>query len=187
MGAAGEFEDQLDAAAGGVIGALWVDAAFEAVGTVRGKAEFAGSEADGFRLNHAASKTMSVVLSSTSASMLPMIPARTSGRSASAITCISGVNLRSLSSRVVRVSPTLALRTRICLPLSVAASKAWRELPSLHQDPVGDVDDVVDRAQTDGLNIFLEPLRAGGDFDAADAVGGVVRAEVFFLDGDTFQ
>ena len=56
--------------------------------------------------------------------------------------------------------------------------------PELHHDKVGDVDDVVDRADADGFQTVLEPLRTLPDRDAPDDARRVFRAEILRFDCD---
>ncbi len=58
-------------------------------------------------------------------------------------------------------------------------------LAEFEHDVVGDIDDIVDGAQTDGFEAFDHPVGAFGDFDVAENAGGVEGAEIlrFDLDG----
>ena len=53
-----------------------------------------------------------------------------------------------------------------------------------HHDEIRDIDDVVDRTDSDRLQAVLEPLRAFLDRDAADDAGGIFGAEILSLDCD---
>ena len=77
----------------------------------------------------AASRRMFVVLSRTSVSSPPMIPAKAIAPSASAMTRSSGSSFRGFPSRVVNSSPLRARRTTIFPPRSVSKSKACSGLP----------------------------------------------------------
>ena len=57
-------------------------------------------------------------------------------------------------------------------------------LAHFHHHVVGDIDDVIDGADADRLEAGAEPVGAGADFYAADAAGGVERAEARGVDGD---
>ena len=57
-------------------------------------------------------------------------------------------------------------------------------LAHLHEDVVGDVNEVVDGAKADAVEALLEPLGAGGDFHAADGAGDVEGAGFGGVDAD---
>lgn len=57
-------------------------------------------------------------------------------------------------------------------------------LADLHEDEVGDVDDVVDGAEADAFEPLLKPGRAGTDLDAAHDAGGVKWAGGGVVDAD---
>jgi hypothetical protein len=78
----------------------------------------------------AASSRMSAVSSLSSVSSPPMIPARATPRSASAITRSDGSSFRSSPSSVRSSSPGSARRTTIRPLASLAWSNACRGLPS---------------------------------------------------------
>ena len=77
------------------------------------------------RSKYADSSRISVVASDTSEVEPPMMPATACGtRAASQMSRSSGVSSRSTSSRVVIVSPAVAVRTTMPRPPSLARSKA---------------------------------------------------------------
>ena len=78
----------------------------------------------------AASSRTAVVVSVTSVSSPPMIPANAIAASPSAITRSAGSSLRRLPSRLANSSPGRARRTTIRPPRSVSKSKAWSGFPS---------------------------------------------------------
>ncbi len=80
-------------------------------------------------LKLAASRTTSVVVSSTSASTEPNTPAITRGFSTSAITSIWPSSVRSTSSSVTILSPLFARRAMSVPPQILPASKACRGCP----------------------------------------------------------
>ena len=49
-------------------------------------------------------------------------------------------------------------------------------LAHLHEDVIGDINDVVDGAEADAVESVLEPLGAGGDLHAADGAGDIEGA-----------
>ncbi len=57
-------------------------------------------------------------------------------------------------------------------------------LAHLHEDVVGDVNEVVDGAKADAVKALLKPLGAGGDFHAADGAGDVEGAGFGGVDAD---
>ena len=65
--------------------------------------------------------------------------------------------------------------------------KGVQRLADLVEHEVGDVDDVVDRAQADRFEPLLQPGRAFADGDAGDADGGVEGAGFRGLDVDAFR
>jgi hypothetical protein len=77
----------------------------------------------------AASMTTCVVVAESSVVCPPMTPARPIGPESSVISRSSGDSVRSTSSRVVRVSPSAARRTRIG-PCSRSPSYPWIGWPS---------------------------------------------------------
>ena len=62
--------------------------------------------------------------------------------------------------------------------------KGVQGVPQFQQHVVGDIDDVVDRALTHGLQSALEPLGRGTNLDAAHDAAGVARAIIWCLDVD---
>src|SRR5260370_11537361 len=58
-----------------------------------------------------------------------------------------------------------------------------RRLAELEHHEVRDVDDVVDRANTDAFDSCAQPLRAGPDFHIVDLVGGEKRTFTRGADG----
>jgi hypothetical protein len=78
----------------------------------------------------AASSSTEVVVSVTSVSSPPMIPAKAIAPSASAMTRSAGSSLRRLPSRLSNSSPARARRTMILPPRSVSKSKACSGFPS---------------------------------------------------------
>ena len=57
-----------------------------------------------------------------------------------------------------------------------------QRLPALHQDVIGNVDDVVDRQQSDRLEAVRHPVGAGSDLRPADEPRGIAEAQVGALD-----
>src|SRR5262249_39650623 len=53
--------------------------------------------------------------------------------------------------------------------------KRVQGLAELHEHKVGDVDNVVNGPQADGLKAFAEPLGRGANLDVADDAGCVIR------------
>src|SRR5260370_36701059 len=58
-----------------------------------------------------------------------------------------------------------------------------RRLAELEHHEIRDVDDVVDRANTDAFDSCAQPLRAGSDFHIVDLAGGVKRTFAHGADG----
>ena len=172
--AAGELGDERRAAPRGVVAAVEIGAALEAVRGVGVQAEAlrADARSAGGRSARASSST-SVVRAVTSVSSPPMMPARPTARARSAITRISGSSSRSLPSSVVSFSPARARRTT-----ELAAGDRSRDRrrgaagPISQRHEVGGVDDVVDRARADRL----EPPHAASSGDGPIFTPRITRA-----------
>ncbi len=117
--------------------------------------------------NHALSKTRSVVEASTSASTLPMTPATTSGRSASAMTriCRGVEGARSLPSRVVIFLAGIGRAYNDLGTADFLGIKGTQRLAEFKHDPVGYVHDIVDGAESErSFQVALEPGWTSGRF-----------------------
>ena len=134
-------------------------------------------------LKYALSNTMTVVPSATSDRAPPMTPAMATGRSASAITSMSGGELARLA---VERLDRFAGRRR---PHADLRAGELREVERVHrlshleQHVVGDVDDVADGTDAGGLQPRLHPRGRGPDRHVRDRAG-VSRAEIGILDDD---
>ena len=62
-------------------------------------------------------------------------------------------------------------------PGQEAAIEGMQRLADLEHDVIGDIHHVAEAADANLFEGLLEPIRAGGDLDAADDAGGVARAE----------
>ena len=133
----------------------------------------------------AASTRTSVVASAVSANRPPMMPARATGRSASAIT--SGGWANCLSTGLSARTNDRAAQKLQCLAFGHATDdnpgardllevEGVEGLAPLVKDVVRDVHDVVDRSHSGQEQPRLEPWGRRGHFHAADEPAHIARA-----------
>ena len=131
----------------------------------------------------AASSRMDVVVSVTSVSSPPMIPAKAIAPSASAMTRSAGVEL----AQVPVEARELLARARAAHDDPAAAQRLEVEgverVPEREHDVVRHVDDVRDRAHPGRLQARLQPRRRLPDRDVAEEPADVARAALVVLDG----
>ena len=91
------------------------------------------------------------------------------------MTSISASSFRCWPSSVFSASPFCASRTRRCRPASRSQVERVHRVPQLEEHVVGDVDDVVDRADAGRGEPLGEPGGRRADADVSDG-GAVARA-----------
>ena len=62
--------------------------------------------------------------------------------------------------------------------------ESMKRLAHFHQNEIGDIDNIIDGAQTDGAQFVLKPIGRFLNLDVADSQTAVTRAEVRFFDSD---
>ena len=112
---------------------------------------------------------MIFVASLTSERPPPMTPATACGFSASAMTSISGSSARSRPSSVLMRSPVSGAADTNFTSRELVEVERVHRLAELEQHVVGDVDDVVDRANAGGLQPRASQAGDGATVTSATA------------------
>ncbi len=158
--AAGQFQNQLAAAAAGPIDPLGIEPALEAVRRIAVQVQLAGRVADRQRVELGRSR--SAARWSCRRLRCRRRPSRRRAppaRSASAITHIAGVERVRLVVDGLNVSPARAWRTMISPAGQLGQIEGVQRLAAFHQHVVGDVDHVVDRGDADRRQPIDQPRR----------------------------